>query len=202
SFKIGPDSVGHRLDKEALVFGGSTLTATDVAVKLGVVELGNPENVAHLDTDLIKRVYQEMMGMVEEAIDKMKTSADDMPVVLVGGGSVLFSGKLKGASHLHKPENGGVANAIGSAISQISGEIEKIYSISKEEREEILNQAKQLAITETIKAGANAETVEIVDIENVPLAYLPGNATRVKIKAAGNLAMNQKESGGVKKSFV
>src|SRR5699024_3282009 len=28
SFKIGPDSVGHRLDKEALVFGGSTLTAT------------------------------------------------------------------------------------------------------------------------------------------------------------------------------
>src|SRR5699024_5134427 len=110
SFKIGPDSVGHRLDKEALVFGGSTLTATDVAVKLGVVELGNPENVAHLDTNLIKRVYQEMMGMVEEAIDKMKTSADDMPVVLVGGGSVLFSGKLKGASHLHKPENGGVAN--------------------------------------------------------------------------------------------
>lgn len=202
SFKIGPDSVGHRLDKEALVFGGSTLTATDVAVKLGVVELGNPENVAHLDTNLIKRVYQEMMGMVEEAIDKMKTSADDMPVVLVGGGSVLFSGKLKGASHLHKPENGGVANAIGSAISQISGEIEKIYSISKEEREEILNKAKQLAITETIKAGADAETVEIVDIENVPLAYLPGNATRVKIKAAGNLAMNQKESGGVKKSFV
>ena len=189
TFTIGPDSVGHRLLNEALVFGGSTLTTTDVAVALGKVKLGNPENVAQLDKNLLKAIYKRMVEMIEEAIDKIKTSAADMPVVFVGGGSVLFPTEMKGASQVYQPENGGVANAIGSAISQISGEIEKIYSINKENREEILKQAKELAISETIKAGADSEKVEIVDMESVPLAYLPGNATRVKIKAAGDLAI-------------
>jgi N-methylhydantoinase A/oxoprolinase/acetone carboxylase beta subunit len=189
TFTIGPDSVGHRLLNEALVFGGSTLTTTDVAVALGKLKLGNPENVAQLDKNLLKAIYKRMVEMIEEAIDKIKTSASDMPVVFVGGGSVLFPTEMKGASQVYQPENGGVANAIGSAISQISGEIEKIYSINKENREEILKQAKELAISETIKAGADSEKVEIVDMESVPLAYLPGNATRVKIKAAGDLAI-------------
>lgn len=189
TFKIGPDSVGHRILKDALVFGGSTLTATDVVVGLGKVQLGNPENVAHLDKNLLNKIFNHMVEMIEEAIDKVKTSADDMPVVFVGGGSVLFPKEIKGASFVYQPENGGVANAIGSAISQISGEIEKIYSINKENREEILKQARELAISETIKAGADSKKVEIVDMESVPLAYLPGDATRVKIKAAGDLAI-------------
>ncbi|MFD1173326.1 ROK family protein [Oceanobacillus picturae] len=189
TFKIGPDSVGHRILKDALVFGGSTLTATDVVVGLGKVQLGNPENVAHLDKNLLNEIFNQMVEMIEEAIDKVKTSADDMPVVFVGGGTVLFPKEIKGASFVYQPENGGVANAIGSAISQISGEIEKIYSINKENREEILKQARELAISETIKAGADSKKVEIVDMESVPLAYLPGDATRVKIKAAGDLAI-------------
>lgn len=191
TFKIGPDSVGYRLLEEGLVFGGSTLTATDVAVGLGIVELGDPELVTHLDKELLNKIYKRMVEMIEETIDKVKTSAADSPVVFVGGGSVLFPNEIQGASEVHHPANGGVANAIGSAISQISGEIEKIYSISKENREEILQQAKNLAISETIKAGADSETVEIVDLESVPLAYLPGNATRVKIKAAGDLAIEK-----------
>ncbi|MFB4475185.1 hydantoinase/oxoprolinase family protein, partial [Oceanobacillus caeni] len=147
------------------------------------------ENVAQLDKNLLEAIYKRMVEMIEEAVDKIKTSAADMPVVFVGGGSVLFPNEIKGASQVYQPENGGVANAIGSAISQISGEIEKIYSISKENREEILKQAKELAISETIKAGADSEKVGIVDMESVPLAYLPGNATRVKVKAAGDLAI-------------
>jgi len=63
--------------------------------------------------------------MIEEAIDKVKTSAADMPVVFVGGGSVLFPNEIKGASQVYEPQNGGVSNAIGSVISQISWEIEK-----------------------------------------------------------------------------
>jgi hypothetical protein len=29
--------------------------------------------------------------------------------------------------------------------------------------------------------------VEIVEVEEVPLAYLPGNATRIMVKAVGDL---------------
>jgi len=31
------------------------------------------------------------------------------------------------------------------------------------------------------------ESIEIVDIEEIPLTYLPSNALRVKVKAVGNL---------------
>lgn len=189
-FTIGPDSVGHKIIEKALIFGGDTLTATDVAVGLGKVNLGDPDNVAHLNKELLSKVYDCIVQMVEEAVDKIKTSAKDTPVILVGGGSLLLPRNIEGASEVFQPKNGGVANAIGSAISQISGEIEKIYAIYKENRQEILNQAKELAINETIEAGADSEKVEIVDLEDIPLAYLSGNATRVKVKAAGDLAIN------------
>ena len=31
------------------------------------------------------------------------------------------------------------------------------------------------------------DRVEILDLEEVPLAYLPGNAVRIKVKALGSL---------------
>ena len=39
-----------------------------------------------------------------------------------------------------------------------------------------------------VKAGAIRESVEIIDVEDVPLQYYPGNTCRVKVKAAGDLA--------------
>lgn len=57
---------------------------------------------------------------LEGVIDRMKTSAEDVPVLLVGGGAVIISpdreGKvsLKGASTVIIPEYAGVANAIGA----------------------------------------------------------------------------------------
>lgn len=187
TFTIGPDSVGYRLKEKAMVFGGDTLTATDIAVFLGKANIGDYNNVAHLDVLLLEKIYQQMIAMVENAIDQMKTSGEPEPVILVGGGSVLFPGQLKGASHVYKPENFGVANAIGSAISQVSGQVERIYSLDQFGRLEAIEEAKHLAIEEAIAAGANPDTCKIVEIEDVPLAYLPGNATRISVKAAGEL---------------
>ena len=42
-------------------------------------------------------------------------------------------------------------------------------------------------VTTSVAAGAAVRTVEIVDVEEVPLAYLPGNATRIMVKAVGDL---------------
>jgi hypothetical protein len=38
-----------------------------------------------------------------------------------------------------------------------------------------------------VEAGAIEDTVEIIESEDVPLAYYPGNTSRVKVKAAGDL---------------
>ena len=38
---VGPDSVGYEITKKALCFGGDTLTATDIAVRLGMADIGD-----------------------------------------------------------------------------------------------------------------------------------------------------------------
>ncbi|WP_339234646.1 hydantoinase/oxoprolinase family protein [Oceanobacillus sp. FSL W7-1281] len=190
AFSIGPDSVGYRLPEKAMIFGGDTLTTTDVAVALGKVDLGDASKVAHLDKSWLNKVYEKMVELVEEAIDKMKTTADPIPVILVGGGSILLPTELKGASRVLRPEHSGVANAIGSAISQVSGQVERIYLLDEVGREHALESAKSEAKATAVNAGADPETLVIVDVEDVPLAYLPGNATRVRVKAAGELQWN------------
>ena len=49
-------------------------------------------------------------------------------------------------------------------------------------------QAKEEAVELAVAAGAIRETVEFIDVEDVPLQYYLGNTCRVKIKAAGDLA--------------
>ena len=44
------------------------------------------------------------------------------------------------------------------------------------------------ATDRAVEAGAAADSVEIVEVEEVPLAYLPSNATRIRVKAVGDLA--------------
>lgn len=187
-FTVGPDSVGYRLPEKSLIFGGDTLTTTDVAVALGKVHLGDPSKVGHLDKALLNKIYNKMVELVEEAIDKMKTSAADVPVILVGGGSILLPEELKGASEVIRPHHSGVANAIGAAIAQVSGQIEKVYALAEIGREKALELAKEKAISEAVNAGADPDSIVIVDIEDIPLAYMPGNATRIRVKAAGDLA--------------
>jgi N-methylhydantoinase A/oxoprolinase/acetone carboxylase beta subunit len=189
--KIGPDSVGYQLPEKGLVFGGDTLTVTDVVVALGKADIGDASKVDHLNKRLLENIYGKMMEQVEEAIDRMKTSADPVPVILVGGGSILIPKELKGASEVIRPDHHGVANAIGAAIAQVSGQVERVFSLDEHGREKTLELAKQMAVDEAVQAGADAERCEIVDIEDVPLAYLPGNATRVRVKAAGPLALEK-----------
>ena len=86
-----------------------------------------------------------------------------------------------------KPDHFGCANAIGSAISKVSGTYEKLINYDELPREQALAQAKADAVDLAVEAGAIRETVEIIEVEDVPLAYYPGNTSRVKIKAAGDL---------------
>jgi N-methylhydantoinase A/oxoprolinase/acetone carboxylase beta subunit len=118
----------------------------------------------------------------------MKTSAGDVPVIIVGGGSVLISRPLAGASEIVKPEHFEAANAVGAAIAQISGEVDRVFSLEGMTRDAALRAAQEEAAARSVEAGADPDTIQIVDIEDIPLAYLPGNATRVRVKAVGNVA--------------
>lgn len=187
SVTVGPDSVGFDITKKALVFGGNVLTATDIAVALGMVDIGDSTKVQNLDRNFALKALEAIRKAVEDGIDMMKISNEDVDVILVGGGSVILPEVLTGAKSVVKPEYFGTANAIGSAISKVSGTYEKLINYDEVPREKALADAKSEAAQMAVDAGAILHTVEIIDVEDVPLAYYPGNTSRVKIKAAGDL---------------
>lgn len=189
--RIGPDSVGYEITEKALVFGGDTLTTTDIIVAAGLADIGDASRVASLPKATVETAIDTMHRMVDEAVDRMKTSADKLPVILVGGGSVLISRDLPSASEVIRPENAGVANAIGAAIAQVGGEVDRIYAMEGRQRDEVLDEAKAEATANAVAAGAIGDSVKIMDIEEVPLAYLPGSATRIRVKAVGDLAFGE-----------
>lgn len=188
SVTVGPDSVGYQITEKALCFGGDVCTATDIAVRLGMTELGDKTLVAGIDEAFAKKAMAAIRALCEDSIDAMKVSSEDVDVILVGGGSIVLPESLTGAKSVTKHEHGGVANAIGSAISKVSGTYEQLIDYNEIPRDEALAKAKAEAVELAVAAGAVRETVEIVDAEDVPLQYYPGNTARVKIKAAGDLA--------------
>ena len=189
SVTVGPDSVGFDITKRALVFGGDVMTATDVAVRLGMVELGDTSKAASIPMDIAERAMAAIRTLVEDSVDAMKVSNADVDLILVGGGSIILPEKISGAATVLKPAHFGCANAIGSAISKVSGTFEKLMNYDELPREQSLEKAKQEAIELAVEAGAVRESVEIIEIEDVPLAYYPGNTNRVKVKASGELSV-------------
>jgi hypothetical protein len=176
------------LGRRALVFGGDVLTATDIAVAAGCADIGDKSRVAHLPAAVVNAALDLIHRQVDETIDQIRTSKTEMPVILVGGGSILVSRPLRSAPDIRRPHNHAVANAVGAATAQVGGEVDSIFSYESEGRDAVMTTAKELARTRAIEAGARGDTVRVVDVEEVPLSYLPGKSVHVRVKAIGDLA--------------
>ncbi len=185
---VGPDSVGYELTDRALVFGGGELTATDIAAAAGMANIGDQATVSHVDAGLVGDAVECMQDMLATAVEQMKTSADPVPVVVVGGGGVLVRDGLAGASETIRPDYFSVASAIGAAIAQVGAETDRVYSMASMTRDEAMAEARSVTAQRAVDAGADAATVEITDIDEIPLTYLPSNAIRIRVKAVGDLA--------------
>ncbi len=162
---VGPLSVGYRLTEQSLVFGGDELTATDVAVAAGLLDVGDRTRVASLD--------------------RMKTDAGAEPLIAVGGGCFLVPERISGISEVIHVEHQAVANAVGAAIAQVSGEVDQIFQNLT--RDEAIARARRLAEEQAVSAGADPKTLALVEVEDLPLAYLPGNSLRVRVRVIGDI---------------
>jgi N-methylhydantoinase A/oxoprolinase/acetone carboxylase beta subunit len=173
--RVGPDSVGYRLVEEALVFGGGTPTA-----------IGDRARAAALKRPLAEAALAAARGLIEDAVDRMKTEAGLVPLIAVGGGSFLVPPQLDGISEVVHVPHGDCANAVGAAIAQVSGETDRIYR--EMSRAEAIAAAEAEAKQHAAAAGADPASLKTVDVEDMPLAYLPGNALRVRVRVAGAMA--------------
>ncbi|MDP9372352.1 MAG: hydantoinase/oxoprolinase family protein, partial [Chloroflexota bacterium] len=100
---VGPLSVGYALRERARVFGGDTLTATDIAVAAGLVPLGDPARVGTLDRAVVGAARRTMRERLADLVDQLKTAPGPVPVVVVGGGAPLVEEPLPGAATLVRP---------------------------------------------------------------------------------------------------
>ncbi len=182
---VGPQSVGYRLTSQALVFGGGTLTATDAAVAAGRAAIGDPPGVAPFPRPLADAVLNLAKERIEDAVDRMKTEAGDVPLIAVGGGAFLVPDRLAGVSRVVRVPHGAFANAVGAAIAQIGGESDRVYRYI--DRAAAIAAAETEARERAVAAGADRDSLAVVDVEDMPLAYLPGNALRVRVRVVGDM---------------
>jgi N-methylhydantoinase A/oxoprolinase/acetone carboxylase beta subunit len=184
--RVGPQSVGYRLSEEALAFGGSTATLSDAAVALQRTSLGGSAGPVRQ-----RRTFGEALAKTEqligEAIDRVKSRRGEQPLIATGGASFLVGDSLFGVSEVVRPEHHEVANAIGAVMAPVAGYVDSIFRFSPAERARVLDEAYSVARSRAVQAGADPARTDIVDVEEIPVAYVSEPAVRIRVKASGPL---------------
>lgn len=186
--RIGPDSVGHELVTQGLVFGGDIMTASDIGIAAGLAEFGDPAR-ATIDRDIVETSLARVKSMLADAIDKVKTSADPLPLIAVGGGAFLVSDDIPGVSEIIRPPNHAIANAVGAALAQVGGEAELLYSRSQEDRADAHARVRRQACEKAVSMGADRESVRVLSVDETSLAYMAEDTVRLNAKAVGDLQL-------------
>ncbi len=187
--RLGPDSVAWRISDEALAFGGSTPTLTDAALLTGRAQGIGSVTPGAEHAALLREALATADLAVADAIDRAKTSRADVPLIAVGGGSVILPHAIPGVSEILRPQHHDVANAIGAAIAKVSGSAEEVVTFQKRGHAEAVQEISARAGAAAVAAGADPDRVEIVDIEETPITYLMEPGARIRVKAAGPLVM-------------
>ena len=182
---IGPHSVGAHLTTESLVFGGRTLTLTDLAVAAGRIEVGDRALVADLPRELVAGALRRADELADELIDTIRPSATSVPIVLVGGGGALVA--IGSGDPSSRPDHAPVANAVGAALAQVGAEIDRVVSLKSVARDDAIAAARDDAIAAVVRRGGDARHAEIVEIDEIPFAYVP-DAIRIRVRAVADLS--------------
>ena len=118
----------------------------------------------------------------------MKTEAGDVPLLAVGGGAFLVPDQLAGVSEVdpcrarrlrqrrrrrHRP-------GVGRVRPDLPG-----YA-----RADAIAAAQGIADERAVAAGADRKPLSTIETEDMPIAYLPGNSLRVRVRVVGDVAAN------------
>ena len=67
---VGPTSLGNRLLKDGMIFGGEVLTATGIAVAGGLADVGNAELVQSVPESVVAKAKNAISRALEKIIDR------------------------------------------------------------------------------------------------------------------------------------
>ncbi|KAJ4218571.1 hypothetical protein NW759_008464 [Fusarium solani] len=184
---VGPRSVGKDLTQQARVFGGFILTTTDILVASGLEGVGDRSLVSDVSPSVVGRVKDKINVLLSTVLDEMKTTEEEVPVILVGGGSILCSDKLQGVSDIIRPPFAQVANAVGAAMARVSGVSDAIAHVSDEKsEEEAVRRVREQAISHARQNGA--DNPEVVEETILPVPYVSTRSLHINVRAVGRLS--------------
>ena len=194
---VGPDSVAHELLEKARLFGGDYLTSTDIMVASArngltgnnpLEGMGHPSNLEYITPDMVTHAQSLMRQKIEELVDRTKVQKDDVDVLIVGGGAPIIrtDQPLAGVRMVQTVQGGEVANAVGAAISRVSGVIDTVVDTSNRTVKDAQETVSQLAIAKAIGNGARPDTVQIAEVTMLPIQYVEAKA-RIVVRAIGQL---------------
>ncbi|TWU74257.1 hypothetical protein ED733_004560 [Metarhizium rileyi] len=186
---VGPGSVGHEFLSQSKIFGGPTLTATDIVVAEGTASLGDASKVKDVAAHVREGGRKGINALLETVIDKMRVSTAPVHVLLVGGGAILVAGSIAGVDKCIEPIHQGAANAVGAAIGKISGEVDTVEILEGKDEKAVIAAACQKAIDLAIAKGARPDNVKIVEVNKMPLQYMSQVTIRIQVRAVGTLAI-------------
>jgi hypothetical protein len=180
----GTAIAGSVPDEQALVFGGETATLIDAAVAAGRVVLGS-RALTLRQRRTLAGALAPVDALLADAVERIKGAPHDVALVAVGGASGLVPADLPGVDEVIVPGDGDVAGAVGLAIAPAGGQADRIFRNRPADRDHAIAAAREEALARAIHAGADPDRVEVVAVNEVPLAYMHDPAIRIRVKAAG-----------------
>jgi N-methylhydantoinase A/oxoprolinase/acetone carboxylase beta subunit len=180
----GTAIAGSVPDEQALVFGGETATLIDAAVAAGRVVLGS-RALTLRQRRTLAGALAPVDAQLADAVERIKRAPHDVALVAVGGASGLVPSDLPGVDEVIVPGDGDVAGAVGLAIAPAGGQADRIFRNRPADRDHAIAAAREEALARAIHAGADPDRVEVVAVNEVPLAYMHDPAIRIRVKAAG-----------------
>lgn len=196
--ELGPESVGYNLVRLGKSFGGPLLTVHDTAVALGKLQqkldvfktdyVTHPERINAVPKPLIENAWAAIKATIEEIIDKMKTTPEPVPAIFIGGGALVVPReKIIGVSEVIMPDHFEVGGAVGTTIAEIGAYAEGVVDLDIEDRAEAIVEVTEHAKDNAEAAGAIRNTVEVIDVEEIPFTYMPGKREKIRIRVKGQV---------------
>lgn len=195
---IGPESTGYNLVHLGRAFGGPMLTVHDVAVARGGISenldifetnfVTHPDKIEQISNKLVAESTEKIKELLEVMIDQMKTTPDDIPALIVGGGATTMPKEgISGTSEVINPDHFEVCGAVGATIAEISAHAEGVVDLEIEDRTEAINRVIETAKSNLEIAGGLRETATIMDVEEIPFAYMPGKRQKIRVRVKGEI---------------
>ena len=185
---FGPESVGYELGNKALVFGGNTLTLSDIAVRAGAMAMGDPSLVAHLSDGFIDLVYDRIRAAVYPLVDQMRGEQTALPVIVVGGGAAILRPCAETHWSFLDAAVSGLVNAIGASAAEASGYADEVIHFNDEPRALAIERLTEKALDDLESSGGVRNLAALSSIEESHVPYLGNAWFRVKVSVRSPIA--------------